>query len=266
MKIGITASESKTQYYLNQAYVDYIHETGMQAFILTRNQDINTAVNMLDGLILPGGIDLDPIFYKEDNYTSYGTDLKKDKFERAVFYAFKKANKPIFGICRGFQLIIREYLSVKPNLNNFLHFEPEIPHHNQISVQQLDRSTYQHFVDCFPNLLYGDSIKTITSIPVNSMHHQGLVVDFGKKGVIGTQGFKMIAWTTRGLKLKKATFPVVCEAFKISDWGSNILAVQWHPEELKDIELLHNFFLKNDKNWQKDNCVKLGGCVAQMEN
>ena len=251
MRIGITASESKTQYYLNQAYVDYIHETGMQTFILTRNQDIDTAVNMLDGLILPGGIDLDPIFYGKDNYTSYGANLKKDTFERTIFHAFRKANKPIFGICRGFQLIICEYLNAKTTLNNFLHFEPNIPHHNQVNDQQLDRSVYQHFVDCFPNLLYRDSIKNIISIPVNSMHHQGLVVDFGKKGVVGAQGFKMVAWTTRGLKLKKATFPVVCEAFRIFDWGSDILAVQWHPEELKDIKLLHNFFLKNNKGRQE---------------
>ena len=262
MKIGIIASESKTQYYLNQAYVDYIHETGMQAFILTRNQDINMAVSMLDGLILPGGIDLDPTFYKEDNYTSYGADLKKDAFERAVFHAFREANKPIFGICRGFQLIIREYLNIKPMLNNFLHFKTEIPHHNQVGDQQLDRASYLHFVKCLPNLLYEDSIKEVTNISVNSMHHQGLVVDFGKSGVIGIQGFKMAAWTTRGLKLKKEkdAFPVVCEAFRILDWGSKILAVQWHPEELKDIDLLHNFFLKKPQH------TKLGGSVAQMEN
>ena len=91
------------------------------------------------------------------------------------------------------------------------------------------------------------------------MHHQGLLVDFGKKDVIGTRGFKMAAWTTRGLKIKKEkknTFPVICEAFRILDWGPAILAVQWHPEELKDIDLLYNFFLKNDKKHQ------IGGCIA----
>jgi putative glutamine amidotransferase len=212
---------------------------------------------MLDGLVLPGGIDLDPIFYGKDNATSYGADPKKDTFERTVFHAFRKANKPIFGICRGFQLIICEYLKIKSGLNNFLHFEADIPHHNQVNDQQLDRSTYQHFVDCFPNILYGDPIKTTISIPVNSMHHQGLLVDFGKKDIIGAQGFKMVAWTTRGLKAKKEKFPVICEAFKISGWGSNILAVQWHPEELKDISLLHNFFLGN--NNKEDNCVKSRG-------
>jgi hypothetical protein len=56
----------------------------------------------------------------------------------------------------------------------------------------------------------------------------------------------MAAWTTRGLKEKqpKGTSPVVCEAFRILKWGeSRILAVQWHPEEIKDYELIKRFFI-----------------------
>ena len=75
MKIGITTSESKTQYYINQAYIDYIHEAGMQAFMIMKTHDIGMMVNMLDGLILPGGIDIDPIYYGTDNYTSFQSDF-----------------------------------------------------------------------------------------------------------------------------------------------------------------------------------------------
>lgn len=267
MNIGITMSESKTQYYINQAYIDYIHKAGMQPFMLTKNHNINMMVGILDGIILPGGIDIDPIYYGEDNYTSYGTSLEKDNFERAVFHIFRKAGKPIFGICRGFQLIIREYLNFKPKLNNFLDFWTHIPHHSQVDGQQLDRSACQHFVEFLPNLLYNKTTEiatfskvieeTLSNRPVNSMHHQSLVVDFGKNRIIGAQGFKMLAWTTRGLtKVKKGTNPVVCEAFRISNWGAPILAVQWHPEELEDIELISNFFL-NPYNLTKKNTPKV---------
>lgn len=253
MNIGITMSESKTQYFINQTYMNYIHKAGMQAFPLTRNTDVNLAVSMLDGLVLPGGIDIDPIYYGEDNYSSYGVDPEKDEFEREVFHAFRKAGKPIFGICRGFQLIVCEYLMSKPDLLKFLTFLPTISDHNQVNDQQLDRDTYLHFVDFIPALLYNKGSKSVDSIPVNSMHHQGLLADFGKKGVIGAQGFKMAAWTLRGLKIKKKAAKenttVICEAFKIFGWGAPILSVQWHPEEIMDVDLIHNFFTEGSSNY-----------------
>lgn len=253
MNVGVTMSESKTQYYINQAYMDYINKSGIQPFALTKNNNISMAVNILDGLVLPGGIDVDPIYYGEDNYSSYGVDPEKDEFEREIFHAFRKAGKPIFGICRGFQLIICEYLISKPDLTKFLSFLPEIADHNQVNDQQLNRGTHLHFVDFIPALLYNKTDKSINSMPVNSMHHQGLLVDFGKKGVIGAQGFKMAAWTLRGLKVKKKNIrentTVICEAFRILDWGAPILSVQWHPEELMDIELMHNFFTEGNNNY-----------------
>lgn len=287
MKIGITISDSKTQCYINQAYIDYIHEAGMQAFMITKNHSIDMITAMLDGLILPGGIDLDPIYYGIDNYTSYGSDFKKDEFERAVFHAFRKAGKPIFGICRGFQLMIREYLNFKPYLNNFLDFWTDIPGHNQVADQQLARTVHQHFVNFLPSLLYGKTNllhdkalkiitdkkelhleNTIASMPVNSMHHQGLVADFGGKHIVRIHGFELVAWTARGLKTsKKETSLIICEAFRIVDWGAPMLAVQWHPEELKDINLLRNFFLRNNnKGLQTDKIKKKGVTNAKMEN
>jgi len=257
MNIGITISESKTQHYINQAYIEYINKAGMQPFALTRHNDINIAVNMLDGLILPGGIDIDPIYYGEDNLSSYGVDPEKDEFEREIFHAFRRAGKPIFGICRGFQLIICEYLISKPNLTKFLSFLPEIGGHNQVNDQQLNRDTPLHFVDFIPALFYSKGDKSVDSMPVNSMHHQGLIADFGKKGVISAQGFKMVAWTLRGLKIKrkknaKDPTAIICEAYRITDWGAPILAVQWHPEELMDIELMHNFFTEDNTTAEKN--------------
>lgn len=255
MKIGIPMSKSKTQCYINQAYMDYIRDAGLSAIALTEHSDINDSINMLDGLILPGGIDIDPIYYGEDNFSSYGSDIEKDAFERTLFHAFRLTGKPVLGICRGLQLIIREYLIFKPKLEKFMTFLQEISGHNQVNDQNLDRNAFQHFVEFLPNLLYGVKMKAVNTMPVNSMHHQGLVTNFEKNGVIGVQGFKMAAWTTRGLtakfrKIEKNKNTVICEAFRILDWGAPILAVQWHPEELKDIELIHNFFTeKSDVNY-----------------
>jgi len=244
MKIGIPVSFSNTQYYINQAYVKYVADAGYEPVLLSPESSIKTAVSLIDGLIMPGGIDVDPIYYGYDNFSSYAVDPLKDEFERELFHSAREAKLPILGICRGFQLIIYEYMEHDNNLIEFMEFKPHISGHNQVDGQRLPRTISQHFVDYNPSTLYNASSTKADSMPVNSMHHQCLVVDFKRNGIIGIRNFRMGAWTTRGIKVKtvKDSNPMVCEAFRISKWGAPILAVQWHPEEIKDYELLHQFF------------------------
>jgi gamma-glutamyl-gamma-aminobutyrate hydrolase PuuD len=250
MKIGIPATTSKTQYYVNQAYVQYIAEAGFFPIIITPEIPVEFALSMVEGLVLPGGIDLDPIYYGEDNTSSFGVDPEKDAFERKLFHMARERGLPIFGICRGFQLIAREYMLADTKMDEFLYFCEHINEHNQVDNQQLSRNIHQHFVEYSPNMLYGINNESALpqSTPVNSMHHQCLIADFKQKSATGARAFRMAAWTQRGLKLNKnkASTEVVCEAFRILKWGSPILAVQWHPEELRDIDLLRNFFMKEE--------------------
>jgi len=246
MKIAILASISKTQYFINQAYVDYVKEAGLVPVVIPPGMPVEVAVDLAEGLLLPGGIDLDPIYYGMDNDTSYSVDPVKDEFERAMFHAFREADKPIFGICRGFQLVACEYLNAFPEMNAWMDFWDDIPYHQQTSRLSLERTLSSHFVEYVPHHLYGKDEVVIKRMPVNSMHHQCLYVDFEKRGVLGAEGFRMAAWTQRGLKIDKKAktpaYPVVCEALRIFDWGAPILAVQWHPEEMRDLNLLANFF------------------------
>lgn len=63
-------------------------------------------VDLFDGLIIPGGPDVDPTLFGEEPKWKIGrTNYKRDLFELELFQAFYKAGKPIFGICRGCQLI-----------------------------------------------------------------------------------------------------------------------------------------------------------------
>ena len=81
---------------------------------------------------------------------------------------------------------------------------------------------------------------------VNSMHHQGLVIGpvVGKKIPRDFGGLVLVATTICGLEdSKKLGNYRVVEAITIDDWGeSRIAAVQWHPEELRDVKLLKTFF------------------------
>lgn len=243
LKIAIPISKSKTQYYINQAYIDYINDAGFEPVIITSSEDaITNMAEYCDGLILPGGIDIDPIFYDEDNYTSYSADPEKDDFERSIFWTFVDQLKPVFGICRGAQLISREFLRYNPLFEQFLEFYQHIIRHSLASDLELARSNKSHSVHAVRSILYNNDTLEDDRIYVNSMHHQCIVANFPKQLPDHmTDVFRVLAHTRAGLQKKDKG--LVIEAFEIHGWvTSKIRAVQWHPEELKDVGLLQAFF------------------------
>lgn len=251
MLLALPTSTSKTQYYINTAYVDYVKEAGFTPFMINPHSNPTEMADLCGGLILPGGIDIDPVYYDEDNWSSYSTDPEKDAIERALFWAFAHAGKPIFGICRGFQLIIREYLHVKAKAAKRLEFLQHIGHHSLASDLSISRTNKAHRVSADCNVLYGENHKMYQRIYVNSMHHQCLILYHHKgqkpKQPLSSYDFTALACTTYGRPSKDKNYDIV-EAFELAakpDWldtNSRILAVQWHPEELRDYALLQTFF------------------------
>lgn len=251
MRIAVPMSKSKTQHYINQAYIDYLAEAGYEPILVTEHLDPNIVSADNDGLLLPGGSDLDPIFYYEDNYSSYLSDPEKDDFERQLFYSFKAVNKPVFGICRGFQLIVREFLRHHPDYEKhiFLYYQ-HIRDHTITEELNIARTQPSHSVVALKDVLYGEESSTkATRMFVNSMHHQGLIADLprtsGKKSMMIMtidNDVKVLAFTKLGIDSKKGS-SVVIEAIEFCEWlGGGIRAVQWHPEELKDFALIQTFF------------------------
>ncbi len=243
MKIALPVSTSKTQFYINQTYVNYINEANMTPVIVTPVNDLTEVVNQCDGLLLPGGIDIDPIYYGYDNLHSENIDPQKDEFERSLFTIFRENNKPTFGICRGLQLIAYEFMNANTNIrDNYIHFQQNIEGHAQVHNQGLRRDVYQHFVEYIPSILYGFGSKKTYRMPVNSMHHQCLLSSASYKLNLLASGLTITAWTDRNVKQSAKLKRIVIEAFTIKNWGGRILAVQWHPEEVNDVDLISNFF------------------------
>ncbi len=58
-----------------------------------------------DGLILPGGGDIDPKLFGQLNQGSHDIDPKLDRLQMAILQEFVIYQKPILGICKGMQLI-----------------------------------------------------------------------------------------------------------------------------------------------------------------
>ena len=63
-------------------------------------------VSQLDGLILSGGDDVCPKSYQETALKpEWEGDLVRDQYETHLIHAFRAERKPIFGLCRGIQIL-----------------------------------------------------------------------------------------------------------------------------------------------------------------
>jgi len=63
------------------------------------------ALATMDGLLLPGGADLDPALYGEEPHPAVAVEGERDDLELAAWTAARELGVPIFGVCRGFQAI-----------------------------------------------------------------------------------------------------------------------------------------------------------------
>jgi putative glutamine amidotransferase len=95
---------------LNRSYVDAIQAAGGVALMLPPDPAVADApdelLDVLDGLILAGGADIDPASYGEDAHPqTKGTWPERDAFELALATRALERDIPLLGICRGMQLM-----------------------------------------------------------------------------------------------------------------------------------------------------------------
>ncbi|MEN3356220.1 MAG: putative glutamine amidotransferase [Mycobacteriales bacterium] len=108
-----------------QKVVDWVATAGCTPVLLPPLPDIEQAIARLDGLVLPGGPDVDPALYSAEVHPKTGRiDRKRDAAELALLDAALDADLPVLGICRGLQL-----LNVLRNGTLHQHL-PEITGHN----------------------------------------------------------------------------------------------------------------------------------------
>ena len=159
-----------------------------------------------DGLLLPGGGDMDPKFYGQERIPACGEpNLLRDAAEPLLLRAFLAADKPVLGICRGIQVMNAVlggdlYQDIKP----FEHL-PHNGHWAKVHTVTVRRGTL------LSRILGQDTVL------VNSQHHQA--VDRV------APGFTLAALSEDG----------IVEAIEKPDAGF-CLGVQWHPEWLSEAD------------------------------
>jgi putative glutamine amidotransferase len=196
--------------YVSSGYYDCISAVcGVPTIIppLTEAEDLNRILDLVDGVVLVGGADLDP---RNDGYMLHPSmrlmDSRREESDRMLMKLIAKRKIPVFGIGSGMQLI-----NVSQGGNLYLHIPEDlpkaIPHTDSLDPQ------HRHGLEVVPGTLmervFGDG-----EIRVNSMHH--MAVD-----ELATP-FTVSARSPDG----------VIEAFesKTDEWW--VLATQFHPEAI----------------------------------
>ena len=171
---------------------------------------IHEYLRMVDGVLVSGGNDVDPVFYGERKKAkNLSITRERDLFEIALVRKAKAERIPVLAICRGMQLV---NVAFGGSLYQDFRFEEEFIDHTLKGSARYHR---RHPVTIREgSKLFGVIGKT--KIMTNTDHHQMV-----KKIA---PGFVATAWSKRD---------GVVEAIESRD-HHYFLCVQWHPELMRD--------------------------------
>jgi microsomal dipeptidase-like Zn-dependent dipeptidase/gamma-glutamyl-gamma-aminobutyrate hydrolase PuuD len=175
---------------------------------LTDIEALDTVIASIDGLLLSGGIDVNPLFMGEEPVPELeDVDTLRDENEFLLLRLAVNRQLPVFGICRGHQLINVAfggtlYQDIKSQLTT-----PAIKH-----VQSAPREQPTHTVRLVDTPSRLRHILATDTLLVNSFHHQAIHRL--------APGFITVASSPDG----------IIEAMEHT--GKEIFSVQWHPEAL----------------------------------
>ncbi len=203
IKIGIPAQDQpEDKFGVNKTYLDLIYHMGYLPVIITPTpMDEFFNIYKLDGLVVPGGADVNPQRYtKLPQIFTGNSNIYLEYFDKEILPNLVGV-LPIFGICRGLQTLNVLFGGTLRNLWNH-------------PYSQYDEDLVHEVRDI--------TIKNGQKFKVNSFHHQAI---------------KNLAPNFRTELVDDKDGGVV-EA--ISDFNSKIFAVQWHPERCRDAYSLNH--------------------------
>lgn len=220
--IGITSYEEdlKGHHNLNSNYVNAVSDAGGIPIIIPiirDEKDFDAYLDILDGIIFSGGIDISPLTYNENPLKEISRISSiRDNYE---FMLFKKAYErklPILGICRGSQL-----MNTALGGKLYQDINAQVPNSLGHSPKSMAGDEFFHSINIEKDSnLYNILGKEKTF--VNSFHHQA-IKELGNN-------LKVVAHADDG----------IIEAIEATD-NRFMLGVQFHPEGL---QRKHPEFLK----------------------
>jgi glutamine amidotransferase class-I domain protein len=196
--------------YTNADYVTSVLNAGGIPLMMPALEDekaIKAQLAAVDGVIVMGGYDVDPVYFNEEPLSCLGEILpKRDIFELALLKEAMKIKKPVLGICRGMQImnvcfggsLYQDISLIKRDI---------LIQHNQKARPTCRTHSISTEDDSVMRRLFSKEDK------VNSYHHMALK-DIAKD-------FRVTAKAPDG----------IVEAIEYSK-GGFMMGVQFHPEML----------------------------------
>ena len=197
-------------------YVEGVAEAGGVPVVLPPVDEARAAeaiIGGIDGLVLSGGSDLDPSYYGEDPIPELNVTVpERDAFEMALLREALWRRVPVFGICRGLQVL---NVALGGTLYQDLPSQKEglvlLGHRQQTPKWQPTHEVEVDGASTVAELMGTDELK------VNSYHHQA-IKDLAS-------GLVAVARSPDG----------VIEAAESSDLSERwLVGVQWHVEAMRE--------------------------------
>lgn len=218
---------TKTLHYLEQSVAHWVLSGGALPVMVpavtsgseVQRSDIDLAryAAALDGLVLQGGNDVAPETYGETpQHADWHGDRIRDVYEIELVDAFVAAGKPVFGVCRGFQLL--NVMHGGTLLQDIATQRPDSRVHRDAEIYE----RHLHAVDIMPGTHLAALYPGVSRALANSIHHQG-IKDLAP-------GFVVEA---------RCPDDGMIEAIRKPGPGY-VAAVQWHPE-FHDADALGTF-------------------------
>ena len=192
-------------------YADAVRQAGGEPVLIDPLADAATraeALAVMDGLLLPGGADLDPALFGQQRHPTTQVEPGRDALEAEAWSAARERGRPILGVCRGMQAInVFAGGSLEQHIDG--HDSPAWPsaEARPHPMRLVGRSRLAALLE-----LDGDGDQLIQ---VNSYHHQAI-----RPGQLAA-GLAISGTTEDG---------DLVEAFEAADPNEWLFGVQSHPE------------------------------------
>lgn len=218
-----STDSSYTYMGLPSDYIESVISAGGVPFILpvtTNTGLIEKLIDNIDGLLIPGGVDLNPLLYDEEPIIKQGEISDEiDKLDMAAVKIADGKGKPILGICRGIQIINAAFGGTL--YQDLSEAQGYYIKHQQQAKRNLATHTVNIKKDTVLYEIFGSKAAT------NSFHHQA------------------VKDTASGFTASAISCDGIIEAIEKTK-PNFILGVQWHPEGMakdnsKMLELFKRF-------------------------
>ena len=223
-RIGISSNRKDGLSCIADTYVQSVVKAGGAPVlipVITDMEALTAIVSGLDGLLMSGGGDINPLYIGEEPIPQLqDVDTFRDEFDLILLRLATNRQLPVMGICRGHQLI---NVAFGGSVYQDIHSQHEATLFKHSQTMPREQASHSVRITDTSSRLF-DLLKKEPDIFVNSFHHQA-VKDIAPE-------FKETAVAPDGIN----------EAMEHPE--KEIFSVQWHPEAMaaNDDELMLELF------------------------